>query len=81
MPFPDPAVSSAPKRTLARQFASDRLVVQRRGLMDKSFAGGGLILGILAGVIFDNIALGIIFGLMLGAGAGVAKSRLGGRDT
>lgn len=49
--------------------------------MDKSFAGGGLILGILAGVIFDNIALGLLFGLMLGAGAGVAKSRLGDRDT
>lgn len=49
--------------------------------MDKPFAGGGLILGILAGVIFDNIALGLLFSLMLGAVAGVARSKLGGRDT
>jgi len=49
--------------------------------MDKTFAGGGLILGILGGVIFDNLALGIVFGLLLGAGAGAAKSKLGSRDT
>jgi len=48
--------------------------------MDKKFAGGGFALGIIAGVIFDNIALGMIFGLMLGSGAGVAKSRLDSRD-
>jgi len=34
--------------------------------MDKSIAGGGLALGILAGVIFHNIALGMIFGLISG---------------
>jgi hypothetical protein len=49
--------------------------------MDKTFAGGGLILGILGGVIFDNLALGIVFGLLLGAGAGAAKSKLGNRET
>lgn len=48
--------------------------------MDKTFAGGGLILGILGGVIFDNLPLGIVFGLLVGAGAGAAKSKLG-RDT
>ena len=47
--------------------------------MDKIFAGGGLILGILGGVIFDNLALGIVFGLLLGAGVGAAKSKLDGR--
>jgi hypothetical protein len=49
--------------------------------MDKTFAGGGLILGILGGVIFDNLALGIVFGLLFGAGAGAAKSKLGNRET
>ena len=70
-----------PNADIARQFAFERLVAQRRGLMDKNFAGGGFALGLIAGVISDNIALGMIFGLMLGAGAGVAKSRLGDRDT
>lgn len=46
--------------------------------MDKTFAGGGLLLGIFVGIIFDQVALGIIFGLLFGAGAGVAKSKLGG---
>jgi uncharacterized membrane protein len=40
--------------------------------MDKKDAaggGGGLLLGLLLGILFDNVALGIIFGLMLGGGA------------
>ncbi|GAB6197503.1 hypothetical protein PAGU2595_028380 [Lysobacter xanthus] len=57
------------------------LTANLEGRMDKKFAGGGLVLGILAGVIFHNLALGIVFALLLGAGAGAAKSRLGGRET
>jgi hypothetical protein len=49
--------------------------------MDKTYAGGGLVLGIIGGVIFDNLALGIVFGLLLGAGVGAAKSNLSDRDT
>ena len=56
-------------------------IVRKGWHMDKTFAGGGLILGILGGVIFDNLALGIVFGLLLGAGAGAAKSKLGSRDS
>jgi hypothetical protein len=40
--------------------------------MDKKDAaggGGGLLFGLLLGILFDNVALGIIFGLMLGGGA------------
>lgn len=46
--------------------------------MDRN-AGGkfaiGLIGGVLIGTIFDNIALGILFGLFLGAGIARAKRR------
>jgi hypothetical protein len=49
--------------------------------MVKTSAGGGLILGILGGIIFDNLALGIVFGLLLGAGAAAANSKLASRDT
>jgi uncharacterized membrane protein len=47
--------------------------------MDKKDAvggGGGLLFGLLLGIIFDNVALGIIFGLMLGGGA-IAANRKG----
>jgi hypothetical protein len=43
--------------------------------MNKTFAGGGLFLGIVGGIIVGNLALGILFGLMLGGGAGAAKSK------
>jgi Na+/H+ antiporter NhaA len=48
--------------------------------MDKKFAGAGLVLGILIGVIFDQLALGIIFGLLIGAGLGNAKAKQDGGD-
>ncbi len=48
--------------------------------MDKTFAGGGLMLGIIAGVIFDQGALGILLGLLLGAVAGKAKSQKDGGE-
>ena len=48
--------------------------------MGKKFAGGGLVLGILIGVIFDQLALGIIFGLLVGVGLGSAKAKQDGGD-
>lgn len=47
-------------------------------MMDKRQigTGGGVFLYcLLMGIIFDNIALGIIFGLLLGSGAGKAVER------
>ena len=32
-------------------------------------AGGGLFLGMILGMIFDHLALGMLFGLMVGAAA------------
>lgn len=48
--------------------------------MDKMTAGGGLMLGIIGGTIFGNLALGIVAGLLLGAGAGAAKSKIDTRE-
>ncbi len=43
--------------------------------MDKKLAGGGFALGLITGIIIDNLALGIMLGLMLGAGGSAAKAR------
>lgn len=37
--------------------------------------GGAFIMCLLLGIIFDNIALGIIFGLLLGGGAAKAVEK------
>ena len=47
--------------------------------MNKTFAGGGLFLGMVGGIIFGNLALGILFGLMLGGAAGAVKSKTDAR--
>ncbi|MCC7182377.1 MAG: hypothetical protein IT509_02255 [Rhodocyclaceae bacterium] len=38
-------------------------------------AGGGMILGLIFGAAFGHVALGMIFGLLLGAGAAAARRR------
>ena len=37
-------------------------------------AGGGMVLGMIFGIIFDHLALGMIFGLLIG-GAVAARRR------
>jgi hypothetical protein len=51
---------------------------RRRIAMDGKQAasgGGAFIMCLLLGIIFDNIALGIIFGLLLGGGAAKAVEK------
>jgi F0F1-type ATP synthase assembly protein I len=38
-------------------------------------AGGGLVLGMLFGIIFDQLALGMIFGFLIGAAAATRRER------
>jgi F0F1-type ATP synthase assembly protein I len=38
-------------------------------------AGGGMVLGMIFGIIFDHLALGMIFGLFCGAAAAARRSR------
>jgi hypothetical protein len=38
--------------------------------MNKLFAGGAFLLCLFLGIIFDQVALGFIAGLLLGAGVG-----------
>jgi len=42
------------------------------GVMNKLSAGATFLVCLFLGIIFDNVALGIIAGLLLGAGAGKA---------
>ena len=38
-------------------------------------AGGGMMLGLLLGIIFDQLALGMILGLLIGAAAATRRNR------
>ena len=42
--------------------------------MNKKCVGGGLVLGLAAGITIDNLALGIMLGLMFGAEISFAKA-------
>lgn len=47
-----------------------------RGEMYKGLtAGGGMILGMIVGIMFDRIVLGMIFGMLLGAAVAAARRR------
>jgi hypothetical protein len=43
-------------------------------------AGGGMILGMIVGTIFHHLALGMIFGLLLGGAVAARQSRAAGSD-
>lgn len=74
-----PSFTSAKPRNIAPPLPSGILQDQGDHTMNKTFAGGGLLLGIVGGIIFGNLALGILFGLMLGGSAGAVKAKADAR--
>ena len=50
------------------------------GVMNKLSAGMVFLICLFLGIIFDNVALGILAGLFLGAGAGKVAARKGRPD-
>lgn len=49
--------------------------------MNKLSAGAVFVLCLFLGIIFDQVAIGIIAGLVLGAGAGKVTAPKGGSET
>ena len=56
---------------------------QRRYIMNAtlgSSVGLGLVIGMAIGALMDNVGMGVTWGLVFGAGIGVARSRQGTAD-